>query len=1042
MKNKNSEKLDDLIHKLHQRFEGAIRFLKETPISTADGRTKLFTLPWFLMLGFHQAGKTSLLSHANLDFVLSKKNHPEKQRASHCEWWATRDAIFLDINNVYMLQNRKSRRQRKLWFDLLELLREHRRHQPFEGVLFCIDIEKLCSTHKNERNAYFHSIRGRLKDLMGYTKQAFPLYFIITKADKLAGFNEFFDNLTKQEAEQLWGMTFSQMQIQSGQSLADAFDLEFDRLLERINQRLIQRLHHERNLDKRAVIKDFPLQVESIKKPLAAFLQNVADIAAANQACQLRGVYICSAQPQPDAAVDRLHQPLSQAFSLQTWIPSLELASHRPYFTVDIFKQLIKDRTMTLTYIKHSKAKFNVFMQWGIVAACAVLVISLITNWVKDFSGNIAELNSIEQALAQYQMVSTSQTTFDMQQSLSQLNKLADANTNAEHAKIPWAIRTFLPKDVAIYNKASEAFQQTVQLTVAKQLHQALVMQLQNPDKINASQLYNTLCAYLMLSNTQQFDSTYVITMMDNIWGSELNASQLAQMNNYMAQAFMAPFVLSLDDSLINQARLVLNAMPKAALAEALISASLSTSQDLLLNLPTINNTPIFNSNITKLMIPAAFTTQEFADVYEKIAPQIANSLINGDWVMTDRPSTNTVTENAIEQVRDFYMSSYIATWQSVLANLQLQPFTSYNQAIQVISSFTQPNSAIMQLIYQVSINTNVYYRNTPTPISMAFSGFNQSTNQVLAANHDNLLQLASYLMEIEQDKNPAAAAFELAKAHTLLPQQETDAFNALNAQIAQIPAPYNNWFNDMAKYSWQLILHDAQAEISQVWQDNVYPEFANNLAGFYPFNQASKQDLALNDFDHFFSPDGTLNNFVSYYIAPFVDMSQTPWQLKSFNGSGLPIAQASLTMLQQVSSVSQAFFPNSDGKISLEFLLKPVQLSPNIKQVDLSIDNQSAEYSPDFMVATRFDWPGKNDTQYIAMVLSDKDGQQANNTLSGPWSLFHWFDAMNPQFTNNKFELNYQNPPYTFAFEITDDQGTNPFTFNLLHGFNLPATL
>lgn len=1041
MKNRNPEKLDDLIKKLHQRFEGAIRFLKETPISSTEGRAKLFTLPWFLMLGFHEAGKTSLLSHANLDLILSKKNHPDKQRVSHCEWWATRDAIFLDVNNTYMLQSRKSRRQRKLWFDFLELLREHRRQQPFEGVLFCIDIEKLCSTHKNERNAYFHSIRGRLKDLITYTKQAFPLYFVVTKADKLAGFNEFFDNLTKDEANQLWGVTLSQMQIQSAQSLADAFDLEFDRLLERVNQRLIKRLHQERNLDKRAVIKDFPLQVESIKKPLAAFLQNVADIAAVNQPCQLRGVYICAAQPQ-DVALDRLQQPLSQTFAIQTWIPTLELAAHRPYFTVDIFKQLVKDRTMTLTYIKHNKAKFNVYLQWGIAAACSVLVITLVANWVRDFSINIAELNSIEQALAQYQMMSTSQSSVNMQDSLSQLGRLANASANAQHANIPWAIRTFLPQDIAIYNKASQAFQQTVQLTAEKQLHQALQDQLNDPNKINASQLYNTLRAYLMLSEPQQFNASYVMAMLDNSWRDKLNPVQLAQMNNYMIAAFTQPTALSLDDSLINQTRMVLNAMPKAALAEALISASLSNTQDLALTMPIVDNTPIFNSSVTKLIIPAAFTAQEFANIYDNVAPQIASSLINGDWVMTDRPSTNAVTADALEQVRDFYVSSYIATWQSVLANLQLQPFTSYNQAIQVISSFTQPNSSVMQLIYQVSINTNVYYRNTPTPISLAFTGFNQSTNQVLAANHDNLLQLTNYLSAVAQDKNPSAAAFELAKAHTLLPQQQGDAFYALNAEIPQLPLPYSNWFNDMAKYSWQLVLHDAQTAISQAWQDNVYPEFQNNLAGFYPFNQNAKQDLALNDFNHFFSPDGTLNNFVSFYIAPFVDMTQTPWQVKSFNGSSLPISSTSLAMLQQVDSVTQAFFPNASDNASLEFLLKPVQLSPNIKQVDLSIDDQSAEFSPDFMVATRFDWPGKNNAQYVAMVLSDKDGQQANNTLTGPWSLFHWLDAMNPQFTNNKFDLTYQDAPYTFAFEITDNQGTNPFTFDLLHGFNLPATL
>ena len=34
-----------------------------------------------------------------------------------------------------------------------------------------------------------------------------PIYVLFTKADLIAGFVEFFDNLGKEEREQVWGMT-------------------------------------------------------------------------------------------------------------------------------------------------------------------------------------------------------------------------------------------------------------------------------------------------------------------------------------------------------------------------------------------------------------------------------------------------------------------------------------------------------------------------------------------------------------------------------------------------------------------------------------------------------------------------------------------------------------------------------------------------------------------------------------------------------------------------------------------------------------------
>ena len=35
-----------------------------------------------------------------------------------------------------------------------------------------------------------------------------PVYVLFTKADLIAGFVEFFDNLGKEEREQVWGVTF------------------------------------------------------------------------------------------------------------------------------------------------------------------------------------------------------------------------------------------------------------------------------------------------------------------------------------------------------------------------------------------------------------------------------------------------------------------------------------------------------------------------------------------------------------------------------------------------------------------------------------------------------------------------------------------------------------------------------------------------------------------------------------------------------------------------------------------------------------------
>ncbi len=1040
---KKPEKLDDIIQKLHQRFEGAIRFLKETSLNNIDQRTKLFNLPWFLLLGFHDSGKTSLLTHSQLDFILSKKNHSEKPRMSHCEWWATRETVFLDVNNGYTIQSRKDKQQRKLWFDFLELLRQHRRQKLVDGVIFCIDIDKLCTTNKAERNAYFHSVRGRLKDLASYARMAFPVYFVINKADKLSGFLDFFDHLNKDEARQLWGMLFNQAQTHSSQALADAFDLEYDKLLDQLNQRVIYRLHHERNLNKRALIKDFPLQVESIKKPLAAFLQNMADTLGANQPCQLRGIYFCAAMPQENVAVDRLLQPLTQIFSLQNLLPVTENQIHRPYFTHDIFQQLLRDKNLTLSYNQQTQHKFKLGMQWVAVGVCSLFVVSMIYGWIHSFSKNIADLSKMEQALAQYQLLASNTNTVNMHQTLAQLDRLSLAKSQSKHAVMPWVMRTFMKQDMAIYDKANQAFIQTIQTIIQRQLQQILEMQLKQGVNSASDKMYGTLRAYLMLFEPQFFNKDYIVGWLDRYWlqTDQLGEKEIQQINKYLMVALSQPLNLRANNQLIDATRAKLNNLSQPILIKALIEAGTVTNS-LTLQLPAVEDHLVFTAPVTQITIPAAYRVDQFAHVYDSVSLQVADALTNGDWVLRNQIKKGPVSPQLVEKVRQFYIENYVELWRTVLSGLQIAPFNSYKQGAQVIATFTQPNSPTLKLIYEIAANTKVYYRNAPTPISLQFSAFHNSVNQILATSHDNLQQLGGYLVSLQQNVNASMAAIELAKSHKLLQDQQGDAFYQLTTQAQKAPFPCNVWLTQLLQNSWNLILQDAQKGINQAWTDNVYSDFQNKIVSFYPFNKAAAQDVAMEEFSTFFARSGTLDSFITTYLAPFVDLQQKPWALTSFNGAVLPISSESLIALQRAAAIRDTFFNKQNAPAQIQFLLKPTMLSPETKMVDLSIDSQSAQYNDEFKAPTRFEWPGKEKTHFVAMVFTGKDDTQTSATMTGPWALFHWLDSANPQLNGEQLSLNYQAAPYAFEFDVLSDQTNNPFTLNLLHGYTIPASL
>ena len=94
------------------------------------------------------------------------------------------------------------------WLGFLRLLKQHRRRQPLNGVVVAISLSDLAALDEDERHAHARAIRRRVRELHDQLGVRVPIYAVFTKTDLIAGFVEFFDNLGKEEREQVWGMTF------------------------------------------------------------------------------------------------------------------------------------------------------------------------------------------------------------------------------------------------------------------------------------------------------------------------------------------------------------------------------------------------------------------------------------------------------------------------------------------------------------------------------------------------------------------------------------------------------------------------------------------------------------------------------------------------------------------------------------------------------------------------------------------------------------------------------------------------------------------
>ena len=117
-------------------------------------------------------------------------------------------------------------------------------------MLVAISLSDLSTQPEAERFAHARAVRKRVRELTEELGVRVPVYVLFTKADMIAGFVEFFDNLGKEEREQVWGMTLGLDDGKSEGGPVAEFAPEFDRLMTRLNERMMERVHQEPDLQR------------------------------------------------------------------------------------------------------------------------------------------------------------------------------------------------------------------------------------------------------------------------------------------------------------------------------------------------------------------------------------------------------------------------------------------------------------------------------------------------------------------------------------------------------------------------------------------------------------------------------------------------------------------------------------------------------------------------------------------------------------------------------------------------------------------------
>ena len=1035
---------------LEKTFAGAMEFLKNTKIDLDPKGKTLFDLPWFLILGGPQTGKSSLLAHSGLNFILTKKSTLPGHiipTTRHCDLWVSREAVFFDTSGQFTLHDAATQGGAQLWEHFLELLFEEKK-DPIQGIILILSLERLALQSKEEQSWHFQNISERLSELKAKQTHTAPIYLLLTKADCLAGFSEYFDDLSPEEREQPWGLSFTEDELSSSQTLLDTFTLKFNGLIQNLNERLMARLHSERDWHRRSSIKDFPLQIESLKKTLSYFLHKQLDNFTALSTFVLRGIYFTSALPE-EHVIDRLLKPLSQGFSLTHYTRPV-LAPQRQvresFFIKNLFRRVILSDQRIFTLQKSiNEFKSKLWQRRSVLTASACVVIAAFIYWGYHVSQNINNVAIAEKAITRYQFLTTeAPKDLSPQQSFAALESLFTMQNALDKAKLPkilqWASQN---KDLSAQRKTTVAI--GLQKILAWQLTQILQQEL---DRKNPSPavIYGALKTYQAINAPKQFEKNYAQNWLAQYWQNTFqpNEKALALIQSELKNLPSLPKV-SLAPTLLRKAYNNLMQQPPEKLAMAIVGSDYAlTHPPLIIKLPTAKTVFQFKRDADNYSIPAEFTKQNFMAIYDQELPKSLKQLKDAQSIFKDHIFPSFDENEALQKARDAYMAQYIATWQTVAQSMQLEDSTDLNKIEASLGQILDARSTLATFLKTIQDNTNVLYQGLPTPISLAFLYTTLSpANTVDKDWYHDLSRLNHLISSVNSAPHPAEKAFLLTQ-YRMTHMTEVDIFSDLDEKATALPPLWKSWSQQLAKESWLGLLQQSQNYMTTAWQERVWPSYNKNIAQHFPIDADAKVDITANDFEAFFAPKGTFNLYMTQYLDAFIDKSDpTQWKVKTRDNAGIDLSPATLQALRQSDLITQLFFSKGPHLAPVQLAFIPT-LPKGIKTVTIVANGKSTEYNHQKAAPVSLTWPHNNNTLNLSITNAADETQTVQ--ADGLWAWIKLINQAKLKPTTTATEIIFSLPKdskdsvqYTLASLTTP---INPFVPGLLQGAVLPEEI
>jgi type VI secretion system protein ImpL len=1031
---------------LQAHMKQAIDALKRSKISKKGGKTALYALPWYVIVGPPAAGKTTALEQSGLAFSSPVANSPKIKGTAgtrNCDWWFSQEAILLDTAGRFATDDD----DREEWVAFLETIKRCRAERPLDGVVVAVSTTDLAATSDAELEDLAAKLRSRIDEITERLEMVVPIYVMFTKADLVAGFVEFFGDLGKQQRAQPWGATFS-MDDERLSEPGRACDAELDVLIKALHARMIERLAREPMPEVRARVLQFPLELSALRAPICHFIEQLVRSNPYQEAPILRGFYFTSGT-QVGRPMDRVLANMARGFDLGP-LPALGQAPQgQPvsYFVTELFRNIVfPDRHLAVrsTSLLQRYARRQILYGAGALFLTMLLVLPATITYLNDSdlvratARDVDEVTRIEKAKGRGSAAVT-----------EALGVLTDRIKILEQAKAESKLAGIVGSAAAapLYEPVRALYasrvREIVDGAVRKQIRDEVkaIGESARADADSFQSSYDTLKLYVMMTAPDHLDPDWAASHLADKWvralrgEAKVDAEKLLPPSRFYVDNLAADrsWVWPSDESILGRARSRLSRLPFVELQYGwLLSSAEGVAPIRPEKIFYGPAEPFIGARSRDVEVPGPYTAAGWDKI--RVTLDSANPrLVIEPWVIGGvMRDADQAQKMSTEQLREMYFRRYEQAWSDFLRGIVVQTPSEIGTAIEELTALSETEGPYTRLFRAISENVRLDME-PPT-----------LTGKLLEKGKDLATAAADKMMGKdaqapgERKVSPVERAFKsllrfgagdggggkgdiaptglsqylgqvsnLAIALRQLSESKAQATTEFQAELARTAAGVERLLNGVdagtrlllepllmnpIRGGRQGVITTGHSILQEKWKNEVYELYSSKLAGRYPFADSAAEEVALPEFADFFRPTaGVLWKFYDKNLSEYLDRTGNTFALKPNVEPGV-LRPDFLRCLNQAAEITDALFGTAPEPL-VSFGLRMHSVGPGVAEIAFRVDGQATVYrnEPERWVGAQ--WPGKA-TPRMASIQIKGAGFTDEIARSGDFGFFRLLAA------------------------------------------------